>query len=313
MGMKALYRTGRRMIRNLQELTRTRGRNREFSTPSNTEYWTGYNVTGHCDFVSREQSLSYMHWRNTQYLFYDELMPCAGHDAKVILDYGCGPGHDLVGFVEFSRPAKVYGLDIASTSLQEASKRLLLHDARTVELQLIHDGQVRLPFSDSSIDYIHSSGVLHHTPNPQVIVREFHRILKSSGTVRIMVYNYHCIWLHLYVAYQRRLIEKRDVGLSLEDSWKRSTDTEQCPVSRWYRKDDFLRLCTEAGFAARFVGAAIHVNEMAILPSRYPAIQDQALPREHRDFLHRLTFDKYGRPLWEGHVAGIDGVFELNK
>ena len=50
-----------------------------------------------------------------------------------------------------------------------------------------------------------------------------------------------------------------------------------------------------------------------ILPQRFRAIRDLALPKEHRDFLHRLTFDAYGRPLWDGHVAGIDAVYELKK
>src|SRR5262249_38049961 len=40
---------------------------------SNTDYWTGYNVTGHCQFTTRAQSLDFLRWRNGQYLFYDEL------------------------------------------------------------------------------------------------------------------------------------------------------------------------------------------------------------------------------------------------
>jgi ubiquinone/menaquinone biosynthesis C-methylase UbiE len=282
-------------------------------TLTNTDYWTGYNVTGHCRFTSRAQSLDYLHWRNGQYLFYDELMPCSGHDGKVILDYGCGPGHDLAGFLEFSRPRKVVAADISRTSLQEARERVRLHGGEGVDFHLLTDGQAALPFEDNSVDYVHTSGVLHHTPNVEQILREFTRILRPSGMVRVMVYNYHCIWLHLYVAYERRIVQQLDAGLSLEESFKRSTDTEACPISRWYKAQDFLSLCAASGLTGTFRGAAMSVNEMELLPRRYAALTDPALPREHRDFLHGLQFDSYGRPLWQGQVAGLDAVFEFRK
>ncbi len=37
------------------------------------------------------------------------------------------------------------------------------------------------------------------------------------------------------------------------------------------------------------------------------------LAEEHREFLKRITFDKYGRPLHNGEVAGVDSVSELTK
>lgn len=280
---------------------------------TNTEFWTNYNVTLHHEFASRDESLAYLDWRNSQYLFYDELMPLSGHDGQTVLDYGCGPGHDLVGFVEFSKPKRVIGVDISSTALEQAKRRLSLHHSDVVEFRLIQDGQPHLPFDDSQFDYIHSSGVLHHTPNIQEILREFFRILSPSGSVRVMVYNYDSIWLHLYVAYQRRIVDKIDSGVSLEEAFKRSTDNIRTPISRWYKPEEFWRLCADCGFSGKYLGAAIHVQEMALLPLRYPAIQNRALPKEHRDFLRGLTFDHYGRPLWKGHVAGIDGVYELVK
>ena len=278
---------------------------------TNTEYWTSYNVTSHRQFASREESLNDLRWRNAQYLFYDDLMPCSGHDSKVILDYGCGPGHDLVGFYEFSNPARLVGADISPASLKETRERLQLHGGDSVELVQLEEDKPRLPFEDGTFDYIHSSGVIHHTPNPSANLKEFRRTLKPSGTARIMVYNYHCIWLHLFVAYERRIVRKMDAGLPLEESFKRSTDTEECPISRWYRPEEFLQLCSGSGFTGKLAGCAISINEMEILPKRYQALRDLALPDEHREFLHGLTFDGYGRPLWKSHVAGIDAVYEL--
>jgi ubiquinone/menaquinone biosynthesis C-methylase UbiE len=83
-------------------------------------------------------------------------MPVAGYDGKAILDYGCGPGHDVVGFAHFSKTARLIGMDVSTTSL-------------------------------ASIDLIHSSGVLHHTPNPLKILKEFRRIIRPGGSAQIMI------------------------------------------------------------------------------------------------------------------------------
>ncbi len=61
-------------------------------------YWTDYNVTLHQDFRSIEESLTYLRWRNDQYFGYAALMPVNNQDGRVVLDFGCGPGHDVVGF-----------------------------------------------------------------------------------------------------------------------------------------------------------------------------------------------------------------------
>jgi SAM-dependent methyltransferase len=129
------------------------------------DYWTKVNVTGHRGFASAEDSLDYFHWRNAQYHDYIRLMPVRGADGKTVLDYGCGPGNDLVGFGRFSKPARLIGMDVAPTSLDEARRRLALHGI-DAEFVLIREDDARLPLEDGSVDVVHSSGVLHHTPDP---------------------------------------------------------------------------------------------------------------------------------------------------
>ena len=87
-------------------------------------YWTSHNVTLQHKFQNREDSLNYFDWRCRNYIGYRELMNVEGFDKKIIMDYGCGPGHDVVGFLEFSKPEKVYGIDVSRTSLSEAKSRV---------------------------------------------------------------------------------------------------------------------------------------------------------------------------------------------
>ena len=66
--------------------------------PDSIEYWTRHNVTVHHPFTSVEDSLNQLEFRNQQYPGYIDLLPVSGKDGMAVLDYGCGPGHDLVGF-----------------------------------------------------------------------------------------------------------------------------------------------------------------------------------------------------------------------
>lgn len=277
-------------------------------------FWTNYNVTLHANFETRKQSLDYFNWRNAQYLFYDELMPTAGFDGKVILDYGCGPCHDMVGFVENSKPSKLVGADISQTSLHEGGKRLKLHASDGVELLHLDADSAELQFEDGTFDYIHSSGVLHHIEEHKMlkIIKEFNRILKDDGTIRIMVYNYSSVWLHLNAAYKLKVVNRMH-DKSLEDVFRISTDTRFCPISRCYRPEEFISMCNSAGFDTKLLGCAVSLAEMKLLPERFVAIQDKELPEEHRQFLLDLKFDAYGRPVYKGEVAGLDAVYELRK
>lgn len=274
------------------------------------QYWSKHNVTNHRVFSTREESLSYFHWRNDQYFGYIDLLPVSGQDGKVVLDYGCGPGNDLVGFLEHSKPATLYAADVSQPSLEEALRRVALHAGTVTPLKLREDA-INIPLDAGSVDYVHCSGVLMLVTDPLAVLKEFRRVLKPNGRARLMVYNYDSLWLHLYVAYILRLKDDRYLGLSLKEAFDRSTDGEDCPINRCWKVEEFLQLGKDAGFAPRHLGNAISAIEMSLLPQRYAAIMSQELPSEHRRFLYELTFDRFGRPCVDGVVAGIDGCYEF--
>lgn len=280
---------------------------------SNTNFWSIHNVTYHKQYATREESLEHLDWRNRQYLFYEQLMPTHGFLNDCVLDFGCGPGHDLVGFAEHSNPWFLVGADISQTSLDEARERLKLHHCPHLKLVKLDENSTTLPFESNSFDYIQSSGVLHHIEKPETILREFHRILTSSGKIRVMVYNTNSIFFHLHIAYQMQTIAHVKPHLSTEKLFSKYADTGLSPFTRSYTPEEFITLCNSCGLKTTYIDSAISIFEMNLLSKRLQAVMDSNLGKQHRDFLREITFDNYNRPLYQGKVAGIDAVYELTK
>ena len=280
--------------------------------PSTEEYWSEHNVTLHHRFKDAAESLEYFRWRNDQYFGYIELMTVSDAAGLTVVDFGCGPGNDLVGFGVYSKPARLIGIDVSGPSIAEARDRVALH---AIDCELVHLGSTEqsLPLADGTVDLVHSSGVLHHTPDPTAVLREFHRVLKPGGKARIMVYHQRSLWMHLYVAYQKMLVEGQFAGMSLAEAFQKTTDGPHCPISLAYTAEGFLALAREAGFTGRLLGSSISSIEMTLMAKRYDAIQDARLPPESRRFLYSLKFDDRGLPMFDGVTAGIGACFELQR
>jgi SAM-dependent methyltransferase len=280
------------------------------SGSTSAEYWTRHNVTSHYRFASAEDSLQQLEFRNQAYPGYIDLLPVAGKDGMAVLDYGCGPGHDLVGFAHYSRPRRLAGVDVSASALAEARQRIELHGIQA-ELLRVEEGTYELPFEAASFDYVHCSGVLMCIADPPRLLQEFRRLLRPGGELRLMVYNYDSIWLHLYVAYVVQIENALYADLPTRVAFTRTTDGEDCPINAVWRPEEMLALGRNAGFEPEFLGAAVSLWEMHLLPRRHLACLQPALPSESRAFLMGLRLDQQGQP-WHGrHRAGIDGCFRF--
>ena len=194
-------------------------------------------------------------------------MPVGAQDGKIVLDFGCGPGHDLVGFATASRPARLIGIDVSPSSIAEARERLSLHQAVCEFIQL-DPRSTQLPLAGASVDYVHSSGVLHHLPDASPLLREFRRVLRPSGSARIMIYNHDSVWMHLFVAYMKRIVEKAHADLTLEQAFGRTTDGEDCPIAHVFHSSRVHRPCSSGRLRC-----GVHGRSGVDARSKDPAIQ----------------------------------------
>ncbi|MBD0326664.1 MAG: class I SAM-dependent methyltransferase, partial [Pyrinomonadaceae bacterium] len=230
-------------------------------------------------------------------------------------------GNDLVGYSIYTNARKIIGIAISAKALRMAQHRLSLQNVDPERIELINsaDTATTIPLEDGSIDYLQCLGVLHHTSHPEALLKEFHRVMKPKTEARVMVYNRDSVWVHLYAAYERLIIENAFPGKNVYEIFHRTVDVEDdgtgnCPIARCHNWEEFSRLCEETGFRTSYLGGYHSDVELnSIKKYLQQALKDERLAEEHRRFLASLVMDERGYPTYEGKHAGLGGVYRLFK
>ncbi len=105
---------------------------------------------------------------------------------KACLDGGCGGGRYLVALSRLGA-SRVEGIDISQEAVDAANARLASRKL-TGMAKAQRASVLEIPFPDQSFDYVVSSGVIHHTPDPKKAFQELTRVLKPGGKLFLSVY-----------------------------------------------------------------------------------------------------------------------------
>jgi ubiquinone/menaquinone biosynthesis C-methylase UbiE len=118
--------------------------------------------------------------RYSTYPWLYEVAEFRKHRGEEVLEIGCGTGSDLLQFAKHG--ALATGIDLTTRHVELARKRV-------GDLAIVHEADARnLPLEDESFDYVYSHGVLHHTDEPEQVVREMFRVLRPGGRINVHVY-----------------------------------------------------------------------------------------------------------------------------
>lgn len=105
-----------------------------------------------------------------------------------VLEIGCGGGGLLRLLGE--RGADVVGVDTLDTALDLARKRLNTDEHRPAQKDLVRVGDdAALPFHDSAFDAVIGQHVIEHLPDVDAALREYKRVLKTSGHIALATPN----------------------------------------------------------------------------------------------------------------------------
>jgi SAM-dependent methyltransferase len=115
---------------------------------------------------------------------FDRVIPYAELAGRDVLEIGCGMG--MHSQLLASAGARLHAIDLSPTSVEATRRRFALKglqgDIREADAEAI-------PHPDASFDFIWSWGVIHHSARTGRIVREIHRVMRPSGSCRVMVYH----------------------------------------------------------------------------------------------------------------------------
>jgi ubiquinone/menaquinone biosynthesis C-methylase UbiE len=98
-----------------------------------------------------------------------------------VLDYGCGPSSYVKAVAELAgKSGKIYALDINPLAVEMAKKIVAQNQLTNVET-ILSDCKTGLP--DDSIDLVLLYDTFHDLTNPDKVLEELHRVLKSEGVL----------------------------------------------------------------------------------------------------------------------------------
>lgn len=105
---------------------------------------------------------------------------------KICLDAGCGGGRFVIALAKLG-VKKVCGIDISREAIEHGKKRVA-ERGLSENTEFMEASVLNIPFEDGTFDYVISSGVIHHTPDPHKGFQELVRVLKPGGILFLSVY-----------------------------------------------------------------------------------------------------------------------------
>ena len=100
-----------------------------------------------------------------------------------ILDGGCGDGIDLA-MLALDPKCEVLGLELSNGGVTTS----LVRTRGLPRAHVVQGDLLRLPLASDTFDGAYSYGVVHHTPNPGLAVKEIARTLKPGAHLLLYVY-----------------------------------------------------------------------------------------------------------------------------
>ncbi|MBU2468679.1 MAG: class I SAM-dependent methyltransferase [Proteobacteria bacterium] len=164
---------------------------------------------------------------------------------KVTLDLGCGQGYNAQKLV--TNGAKLTAVDLTSKGLELARFRF---EVNHLQANFVRANAESLPFKDGTFEFVHSSGVIHHTPSIEGAVKEIHRVMVPGAIASIMIYNRHSIKYYYRINVKLRLkmllLYLLPAGI-LERLLAAKPDLEKYVPNAWPSGRDVLNAGTDFG------------------------------------------------------------------
>jgi SAM-dependent methyltransferase len=234
---------------------------------------------------------------------------------KDVLEIGCGIATDGLEFARHG--ARYVGVDLTPHSIELARERFAL--SKVPGRFEVVNAEDELPFRSGSFDHVYSFGVIHHSPDPERIVREIYRVIRKGGTFTVMLYNRTSINYWIEIMFLRKLFKwsllpafmPRLIAASTGfDRWKLEGHRELL-MKKWkVSKAEWISMNTDGPFCplARVYGR----SEAAALFEPFGEVRQEVweFNIDHWPFIRALVPDSLTQKLgrrwgWHRMIYGI--------
>lgn len=167
-----------------------------------------------------------------------------------VLDLGCGNGFALPEVIR--RGGKYVGLDYSKNLLALARKKYAA-EIKKGKAKFVLSEATKLPFKDSSFDFVFSFAVAHHLPSEEArlkFFKEIFRVLEKGGRAEVDVWNLFSQPFVKRMKVKERIAE-RPAGFGPRDLYIPWKATAGKIVQRYFHiftKKEIIALAKKAGF-----------------------------------------------------------------
>jgi 2-polyprenyl-3-methyl-5-hydroxy-6-metoxy-1,4-benzoquinol methylase len=161
---------------------------------------------------------------------------------KRVLEIGCGIGTDTINFARAG--AQVVACDLSAESIKVASQRAEVFGL-TERISFVNtNAELMEGVPDGPFDLVYSFGVIHHTPNPQMVLQSARKRMSSGSVLKLMVYNRHS-WkvAGIVLGHGKGRFWRADELIA-----EQSEAQTGCPVTFSYTRHSVQNLVEPAGF-----------------------------------------------------------------
>ncbi|HEY0833311.1 MAG TPA: methyltransferase domain-containing protein [Azospirillum sp.] len=144
-------------------------------------------------------------------------LPADALRGALVLDGGCGNGR--LTTVVSGYGAEVVGMDLSRSVDGAERRRPAIAGERAPFVHFIQGNIMEPPLAPAAFDHIHSSGVLHHTPDTHRAFRAFRRLVRPGGRVYVQLYRRREAWVGIPNRLIRALTCRLPVGLLHRLCW----------------------------------------------------------------------------------------------
>ena len=163
---------------------------------------------------------------------------------KSVMEIGCGLGTTLINFLK-AGAKKITAIDLSDASLALAKQRAEVNGLdHLVSFHNLNAEELSKHIPLESHDLIFSFGVIHHSPNPENILKEAHKFLSPEGTLKIMVY-YRYSWKVFWIVMKYGKFQFWKISKLVA---KYSEAQTGCPITYIYNKKEAEKMLDSAGF-----------------------------------------------------------------